>query len=33
MNQDKVNSSVITKELIDLQKEKKHGSFCQKMGF
>ena len=33
MNQDKVNSSVITKELIDLQKEKKNGSFCQKMGF
>ena len=33
MNQDKVNSSVITKELIDLQKEKKNGVFCQKMGF
>ena len=33
MNQSKVNSFVITKELIDLQKEKKNGSFCQKMGF
>ena len=33
MNQNKVNSSVITKELIDLQKEKKNGNLCQKMGF
>ena len=33
MNQDKVNSSVITKELIDLQKEKKSGSLCHKIGF
>ncbi len=33
MNQNKVSSSVITKELIDLQKEKKNGSFCQKIGF
>lgn len=33
MNQDRVNSSVITKELIELQKEKKCSNFCQKMGF
>lgn len=33
MNQDKLNSSLITKELIELQKDKKNSNFCQKMGF